>query len=81
MAQVLTRGEACCNFSRQLLLEEIASIVADAAATGAVLRAGDHAEHLRRAYPAAEYSLGHIMDELIMAAAKSGVPVEMSRLD
>ena len=78
---MLTKGEACCNFSRQLLSEEIASIVAQAAATGGILRAGDHAEHLRRAYPATEYSLGHIIDELILAATKSGVPVEINRLD
>ena len=66
---------------RQLLLEEIARIIAETTATSGILRTSEHVEYLLRAYPAAGYSLDHINEELILSALKFGVPVEMSRPD
>ena len=67
------------DVARQLMSEEIGRIIAETTAAGEILRTGQHAEYLLRAYPAAGYSFGHIVDELVLAAMRFGVPVEMSR--
>jgi hypothetical protein len=60
------------------LFEEIARIVSEAKGGGGTLRTGYHAALLFDAYPTT-FSLGRIIDELILAAAREGVPVEISR--
>ena len=68
------------SVSRQLVFEEIARIVALAKARGEILvRAGYHAGMLAAAYPGATFSVGLIIDEIILAAAKAGLAVEMDR--
>ena len=65
---------------RQLILDEIRTIVADAVAAGDILRVGPHARRLSATYPASGWSEGHIADELILAASAARVPLEISRL-
>ena len=65
--------------ARRLLLEAIPQIVASAQADGGMLRIAEHAAMLFAAYPAANLSMGRIVDELVAAAAAAGVPVEISR--
>ena len=69
----MTRHEA-----RQLLLADIKIIIEGASASGGtLLRTGCHAQTLARNHP--EFSLGRIIDELTIAAASAGLPVEISR--
>jgi hypothetical protein len=63
---------------RARLAEEIARIVADAKREGRMICTSDHAEHLRATY-ATGWSLGHVIDEIVAAAAAEGVPVEIAR--
>ena len=63
---------------RRLLLEEVGRIVADAKTAGSTIRAGYHAGMLAAAYPEV-FSIGRIVDELVLAATKEGVAIEMSR--
>jgi hypothetical protein len=66
--------------SRRLLREEIRRIVADARANGtSILHTSDHAARLAAIYPTAGYSVGHIIDEIVMAAATAGLAVEIAR--
>lgn len=66
------------DIRRALVLEEITRIVGDAKTEGRVLRAGYHAGLLAHRYPDC-FSIGRFIDELIMAASKQGVPVEIGR--
>jgi hypothetical protein len=63
---------------RHLVLEEIEHIVAEAKAAGRVLRTGYHAGMIASRYPDA-FSIGRIIDELILAASRAGVAVEIGR--
>jgi hypothetical protein len=63
-----------------LLLEEIKRIVEDARKDGGTLRAGYQAGLLAVAHPNV-FSIGRIVDELVMQASKRKVPVEISRPD
>lgn len=65
--------------SRKLLCEEIARIVSDAALAGETLSTGGHAARLFAAYPGANWSVGHIVDELVLEATRRGVPMEIAR--
>jgi hypothetical protein len=65
---------------QRLLLEEIARIVQSARDNGDTLRAGYHAGLLADAYPHA-FSIGRIIDELILAATREGVSIEIGRPD
>jgi hypothetical protein len=65
---------------QRLLLAEIARIVESTRQHGGTLRAGYHAGLLADAYPHV-FSLGRIIDELVLAASKVKVPVEISRPD
>jgi hypothetical protein len=66
--------------SRRLLKREIGRIVADARTTGVgILHTNDHAGRLAAIYPTAGYSIGHIIDEIVVAAAAAGVAVEVAR--
>jgi hypothetical protein len=65
---------------QRLLLEEIGRLVQSAKRDGETLRTGYHAGQLASAFPHA-FSLGRIVDELIRAATKEGVSVEIARPD
>ena len=67
--------------SRQLLREEIERIVADAKAAEMTLNTAAHAARLFAAYPGAHYSVGRIVDELVVAATAAGLPVEIARFE
>jgi predicted dienelactone hydrolase len=64
-----------------VLLEEIKAIVMKAAAARRTLRIGPDAKRLSELYQSAEFSRERIADELIIAAAHAGVPVEIDRSD
>jgi hypothetical protein len=60
-----------------LVREEIGNIVAGAAATGGTLRIGAHARRLTESYGGAGLSQRQIADELILAASKANLAVEI----
>ncbi len=62
-----------------LLLEEVVRIVVGARDRGETLRTGYHAGSLFAAYPNT-FSLGRIVDELLLAATREKVAVEIGRL-
>jgi hypothetical protein len=63
---------------RTLLAEEIERIVAETQSSGATLRTSFHAASLFAAYPGANFSVGRIIDELVVAASAAKVPVEIA---
>ena len=65
---------------QRLLLEEIARIVKSARDNGVTLRTGYHAGLLADAYPHV-FSIGRIIDELVLAASREGIPLEIARPD
>ena len=65
--------------ARRLLRFEIGRVITEAQSAGSIVRAGHTASQLLRSYPTAGFSLGHILDEVIAAAAAAGIPVDMSR--
>ena len=65
--------------ARQRFADEIESIIGEAKANGETLRTGYHAGLLAVAYPDANFSIGRIIEELILAAAKASIPVEIGR--
>ena len=67
------------TLQRTLLRREIARIVEEAQRRGAILRTGQHAAKLFAAYAGANWSLGHIIDELIVMAAGVRVVVGLAR--
>jgi hypothetical protein len=75
------RGGASNRTVRDHILQEIQEIVAEAAAAGETLRVGAHAKRLKEAYPSAGFSVGRITDELILAATKASVAVEIDRIE
>jgi len=62
---------------QELLLEAIDQIVAEAAETCAILKAGSEAGTLIRTYPDSGLSLRQIADAIVRAAAEAKVPVEI----
>jgi hypothetical protein len=64
---------------RLCLIARIEAIVADAAVSGEMIRAGYHAGMMAADFP--QFSLGRIIDEIVAAAAVAKVPVEISRRD
>ncbi len=62
------------------LLEAIARIVVDTRNRGGTLRIGYHAGMLFAAYPDT-FSVGRIIDELVLAATREKVPSEIGRED
>ena len=67
--------------SAGLLLEEVRRLVGDAVATGEVLWVGPAANRLAETYPGAGLSRGRIIDEIVLAASRAGVAVEISRAE
>ena len=58
---------------------EIEALVARAVRGSGFLHAGEHAFRLARAHPSCGLTGEEIVEEIILAAAKAGVPVEMNR--
>jgi hypothetical protein len=67
------------DIARQLVREEIERLVTDAEAQKATLRTGGNACRLFAAYSGANWSVGRIIDEMVAAASKRGVAVEIDR--
>ena len=63
----------------QPILQDIERIIDEARIRSSIVRAGYHAGELLRAYPMSGLSLGRIVDEIVLAAASAGVPVEIGR--
>ena len=61
----------------RLVREEIGNIVAGSAVTGGTLRIGAHARRLTESYRGSGLSQRQIADELIMAASKASLAVEI----
>jgi hypothetical protein len=72
----MSEGER--SILRRLVLDEIASIVADAKKAGRILRAGYHAGMLAARYGDC-FSVGRMIDELVLEASRQHVPVEIGR--
>ena len=66
---------------RQLILDEIRLIVAEALASGETLQTRAHVDRLSKVYNGAGFSKGRLTNELISAAAAANVPVEIQRND
>jgi hypothetical protein len=60
-----------------LVREEIGNIVAGTVAAGGTLRIGAHARRLTESYGGSGLSQRQIADELIMAASKANLAVEI----
>jgi hypothetical protein len=60
-----------------LVREEIGNIVAGSASAGGTLRIGAHARRLTESYRGSGLSQRQIADELIMAASKANLAVEI----
>jgi len=65
--------------TRSLIEEEIADIVRQAADRGELIRVGEHAKRLHDLYGPSGYSVGRIIDELILAATNEKIAVEIDR--
>ena len=61
-----------------LLMEEVRRLVAAAIGSGEILWVGPVANRLAETYPGSGLSRGRIIDELVLAASRSGVAVEIS---
>lgn len=64
---------------RTLLLEQIAIIVADAERDGRIISTARHAARLFASFPGANFSIGRIIDELVLAASSRRVALEITR--
>ena len=64
-----------------LLLMEIHRVAEEARAKQSTLCPGQHAARLFARYPDAHFSIRRITDELVLAASKLGVTVEITRPD
>jgi hypothetical protein len=66
---------------RELLLDEIDQIVAEATETNTVLKAGSEAETLTKMYPGSGLSLPDIARAIVRTAAEAKVPVEIGEVE
>jgi len=67
---------------RQMLLsDQVEAIVRKAAVSGGTLQIRAHTRRLRCSHAGLGLSPRSIADELIIAAARAGIPVEMDRAD
>jgi hypothetical protein len=62
----------------ELVFDEIRAIVAEAMKKGGVLHIASHVERLATTYRTSTFSKGRIADEMILAASRAKVPVEMA---
>jgi hypothetical protein len=72
--------ESSTEVLRQLVFEEIERLVDDAKREGRAVHAGYLAGMLLASYPGAELAVGRIIGELVLAAGRAGVPVEVGEL-
>src|SRR3954466_3972291 len=68
------------RLTQMLVAEEIERVVTDAVRDRQLLRSGQLAHRLRNTYPNSGMSGEELVNQVIAAAAKEGVPVEMSRI-
>ena len=64
---------------RALLLREIACLVGEAERNGGKIATGTHAAMLFATYPGANFSVGRIIDEIVLAASAKRLVVEIDR--
>ena len=62
-----------------LVSEEIERIISEASKDGGLVRAGQMARLLTQTYPNSGFEHGDLVDQIIAAAARAGVAVEMSQ--
>ena len=62
---------------REALLEEIDSLIAEAAEAPTIVKAGSMAKALLDAFPATGFPTGEIADAIRQAAAEAKLPVEL----
>jgi hypothetical protein len=67
--------------AQALLRNEIGRIITEAQQAHEIVRAGFHAGRLLRTYSHAGFSLGRIIDEIVLAASAAKVPCEIDRTD
>jgi hypothetical protein len=72
--------ETSTEVLRQLVSEEIERLVDDAKREGCAVHAGYLAGMPLASYPGAELAVGRIIGELVLAARRAGVPVEVGEL-
>ena len=70
-------GRAASDFIQILLMDEIRRVVAEAIETGSIVSAAAVAEQLKRTYVNCGLSENEIADQVMIAAAKSGLAVEI----
>ena len=70
-------GQAASDFIQILLMDEIRRVVAEAIETGSIVSAAAVAEQLKRTYVNCGLSENEIADQVMIAAAKSGLAVEI----
>ena len=66
------------SLSPILLIEEVEQIVIRAAEVGGILQVSPHAKRLRSSLAGSGFSEKRIANELIRAAARAGIPIEIS---
>lgn len=64
------------EFVHALVLKAIRRSVADAIRSGTIVSASDCADRILETYPTCGLSKRQLADEVMVAAAKAGVPVE-----
>jgi hypothetical protein len=64
------------DFIRALIMKAVRRHIADALRSRSLISANDCAAEILATYPACDLPLETMIDEVIMAAAKAGVPVE-----
>jgi len=74
-------ADPSADISRKLLDAELRRIVADAKRSGRTVNPRDHALRLLMAFPRTNYSLEHIVEEMVLIAMKADVRVELDRND
>jgi hypothetical protein len=74
MEQIVTTVD---DFPPTLLMTEVEQVIRDAAADGGTLRIGPHAKRLCLSLAAIGISEKTVTHELIRAAARAGIPIEI----
>jgi len=65
------------EFLRTLVLNAVRKAIAAAIRSGSVVSASECAAEILKTYPACDLDQGEVEDEVVMAAARSSVPVEL----
>lgn len=67
------------GFVRTLVLKAVRRYISDAVRSGSLVSASDCAAEILHTYPACRLDHQTVADEVILAAAKAGVPVEAGK--